>query len=141
MSYSKFGSKKYKAASVQSASREKILLMLYEGAIKFTKRAMLAIDKGDIAERGTNIGRAYDIVLELANTLNHEVGGELSAQLEQLYMFVTDQFTQANISGDKQNLENALKILNTLYEGWVQAVENLKKEQNEKLKESDTKAG
>lgn len=141
MSYSKFGNQKYKAASVQSASREKILLMLYEGAIKFTKRAMLAIDKGDIAERGTNIGRAYDIVLELANTLDHKVGGELSAQLEQLYMFITDQFTQANITGDKQYLENALKILNTLHEGWVQAVESLKKEQNDKQKNADTKAG
>lgn len=137
MSYNNYGSKKYKATSVQSASREKILLMLYEGAIKFTKRAILAIEKGDVAERGTNIGRAYDIILELTNTLDHKVGGELAAQLEQLYMFITDQYTQANISGDKQHLENALSILNTLYEGWVQAVEGLKKEQQEKTKNTN----
>ena len=73
MSYNKMGSQKYKATSVQSASREKILLMLYEGAIKFTKRGIMAIEAGDVAERGTNIGRAYDIVLELMNTLDHKV--------------------------------------------------------------------
>ncbi len=131
MSYNKMGSQKYKATSVQSASREKILLMLYEGAIKFTKRGIMAIEAGDVAERGTNIGRAYDIVLELMNTLDHKVGGEIASQLEQLYMFITDQYTQANISGDKQYLENALKILNTLYDGWVEAVEGLKKEKQQ----------
>lgn len=120
---------KYKNTSIMSASREKLLLMLYEGAIKFTKLAIKAIDEKKIAERGLNIGRAFDIVLELNNTLDHKVGGEVAAHLEQLYMFITDQFTKANITGDKQYLLNALKILETLHEGWVGAVEKLKKEQ------------
>ena len=115
--------------------------MLYEGAIKFTKRAMLAIDAGDIAERGTNIGRAYDIILELTNTLDHKVGGELAAQLEQLYMFITDQYTQANITGEKKYLEHALSVLNTLYDGWVEAVEGLKKEKQGKTDDSNKNAG
>ncbi|MFK8138285.1 MAG: flagellar export chaperone FliS [Bdellovibrionales bacterium] len=141
MSYNKYGSKKYKDTSIQSASREKILLLLYEGAIKFTKRAILAVEKGDIAERGTNIGRAYDIVLELNNTLDHNVGGELSEQLEQLYMYITDQFTQANISGDRANLDNALKILQTLNDGWIQAVEQLKKEKQGKATDEKQSVG
>lgn len=141
MSYGKTGTQKYKATAVQSASRETILLMLYEGAIKFTKRAIMAIEAGDIAERGTNIGRAYDIILELTNTLDHKVGGELAAQLEQLYMFITDQYTQANITGDAQYLENALKILNKLYEGWVQAIEALKKEKQGKNDNNSKNAG
>src|SRR5690606_15738809 len=87
---------KYKQTSVQSASREKLLLMLYEGAIRFVKQAMLAIDQNDIAGRGMNIGRAFDIINELNNTLNHEAGGEIAANLEQLYMFICDQFTKSN---------------------------------------------
>ena len=75
---------KYKTQSVQSASREKILLMLYEGCIRFMKQAMAAIDRKDIADRGVNIGRAFDIVNELNNTLNHEQGGEISKNREQL---------------------------------------------------------
>lgn len=121
---------KYKQTSVQSASREKILLMLYEGAIRFMKQAIIAIDKKDIAERGMNIGRAFDIVNELNNTLNHEAGQEIAKNLEQLYMFVNDQLTKANATGQKKPLEDALKIMETLYQGWVQAVEKLKREEN-----------
>jgi flagellar secretion chaperone FliS len=120
--------KKYKATSVQSASREKLLLMLYEASIKFTKLAIAACEKKDIAERGMNIGRAYDIVMELNNTLNHKVSPELCANLERLYMFITEQYTQANIKGDAKPLQDALKILEILHEAWVQAVEKLKKE-------------
>jgi len=119
---------KYKQTAVQSASREKILLMLYEGAIKFTKLAIKAAEEKRIAERGQNIGRAYDIIMELNNTLDHKVGGDLSSQLEQLYMFMMDQYTKANISGSPEPLKANLKIIENLYEGWVQAVEKLKKE-------------
>ena len=119
---------KYKKASFESASREKLLLMMYEGAIRYVKRAMKAIDENNIAERGMNIGFAYDVIMELNNTLDHEVGGEVSKNLEQLYMFLTDQLIKANIKADKDKLEDVLKILETLYDGWVQAVEKLKKD-------------
>jgi flagellar secretion chaperone FliS len=120
---------KYKTTSVQSASREKILLMLYEGAIKFTKLAIKACDEKKIAERGYNIGRAYDIVMELNNTLDHKVGGEISKNLEGLYIFMMGQYTKANISGEPTPLKSNLKMLETLHDGWVQAVEKIKKEQ------------
>lgn len=121
---------KYKQTSVTSASREKLLLMMYEGAIKFTKKAIVAAEAKDIAERGINIGKAYDIIMELNNTLNFEVGGEIAKNLEQLYMFMTEQLTKANISGDPQPLKHVLKVLETLNEAWVQAVEQLKKQKS-----------
>lgn len=120
---------KYKTTSVQSASREKILLMLYEGAIKFTKLAIKACEEKRIADRGMNIGRAYDIVMELNNTLDHKVGGEISKNLERLYLFMMEQYTKSNISGDPGPMRSNLKMLETLYDGWVQAVEKIKKEQ------------
>lgn len=119
---------KYKTTSVQSASKEKILLMLYEGAIKFTKLAIKAIDEKKIADRGVNIGRAFDIIMELNNTLDHKVGGDVSIQLEQLYMFMMEQYTKSNISGDPEPLKSNLKLLETLYDGWVQAVEKIKRD-------------
>jgi flagellar protein FliS len=121
---------KYKTTSIQSASREKLLLMMYEGAIKFVKMAITAAENKQIAERGMNIGRAYDIILELNNTLDHKVGGEIAKNLEQLYMYMTDQLTQGNITGDPQYLRNCLGILETLYAGWAQAVEQIKKQEN-----------
>ena len=125
----KNGYQKYKNTSVQSASKEKILLMLYESAIKFTKLGIKAAEEKKIAERCHNIGRAFDIVIELNNTLNHEVGGELASQLEQLYMFMMEQYTKANISGSPDPLRANVKILENLYAGWAEAIENLKKNQ------------
>ena len=123
---------KYKQASVMTASREQILLMLYEGAIKFTKIAISAMEEKRIAERGTNILRAYDIIMELHTTLDHKVGGELSKQLEDLYLFMMDQYTKANIKSDVEPLKSNLKILENLYDGWKQAIEKIKKDNEQK---------
>lgn len=122
---------KYKATAIQSASKETILLMLYEGAIKFTKLAIKGAEEKKVVDRCHNIGRAYDIVMELNNTLDHKVGGEIAAQLEQLYMFLMEQYTKANISGDPAPLRAALKVLENLHEGWKGAVEKIKKEQQQ----------
>ncbi|PWU21571.1 MAG: flagellar export chaperone FliS [Bdellovibrio sp.] len=130
---------KYKQTQVVSASREKILLMMYEGAIKFTKQAIRAAEEKKVPDRCTFIGRAYDIVMELNNTLDHKIGGDIAKNLEQLYMFITDQYTKANINGTVEPLRNALKVLETLYEGWIGAVEKMKKE--ESLKNGGAKAG
>ncbi len=106
--------------------------MMYEGAIKFTRRGIKAAEEKNVSERCINIGRAFDIVLELNNTLDHNVGGEIAKNLEQLYMFMTEQFTKANISGSPEPLKTNLKLLETLYDGWVQAVEKIKKGETEK---------
>ncbi len=121
---------KYKNTSIQSASKEKLLLMMYEGAIKYTKLAIRASEEKKIAERCVNIGRAFDIVLELNNTLDHKVGGEISMRLEQLYMYITEQYTKANMTGDPEPLKSSLKILENLYEGWKLAIEKIKKDED-----------
>jgi len=122
---------KYKKASIESASKEKILLMLYEGAIRFIKQAKEAIDTKDVASRGENIVKAYDIVMELASSLDHNVGGAMTANLEQLYIYVMEELTRANITGQAKHLDNALKILNILYDGWTKAIESIKKKESQ----------
>lgn len=123
---------KYKQTSIMSASREQILLMLYEGAIKFTKLAIQAAEQKKVAERGQNLMRAYDIIMELQVSLDHKVGGDVAKQLDQLYTFVLDQFTKMNISGDIEAAKAALKVIENLYDGWKVAVEKYKKEMDEK---------
>src|SRR4051794_1009806 len=102
---------KYKQTQVQSASRKTLLLMMYEGAIRFTKKAITACEEKNISEKGLNVGRAYDVVMELNNTLDHKVGGNIARDLEQLYMFVTDSLTQGNVTGDPSHLRAAVKVL------------------------------
>ena len=123
---------KYKQTSVLSASREQILLMLYEAAIKFTKLAIQAAEQKKIADRGQYILRAYDIVLELNATLDHKVGGEIAQQLESLYLFMMDQYTKANISGDPEYLKANVKVLENLYDGWKQALDLMKRTNEQK---------
>lgn len=119
---------KYKNNSVQTASREKILLMLYEGAIKFTKLAIKAMEEKKVADKGHYIGRAYDIVMELNNTLDHRVGGDISKNLEALYIFMMEQYTKANFKNDPQPLKENIRVLENLYEGWQAAIEKIKKD-------------
>ena len=123
---------KYKQTSILSASREQILLMLYEAAIKFTKLAIQAAEDKKVAERGQNIIRAFDIIVELQATLDHKVGGELAKQLESLYVFMIEQYTKANLSGSPDPLRANLKILENLYDGWKGAIEKMKKENETK---------
>lgn len=62
------------------------------------------------------------------NSLNHEVGGEISRRLEQLYIYVIDQYLEANINNSPVPLENAIRILTILRDTWVEAIDIWKKE-------------
>ena len=117
-----YGLGAYKKTSVKTASKEQILLMLYQAAIKNCRLAITAIDEGQIAKKGEAIGKLQDIVIELTNSLDHEIGGKVAEELTSLYDFILYQSTQGNINIDKKPLEACLNILNTLYDGWTEAV-------------------
>ncbi len=121
-----YGLGAYKKTSVQTASKEQILLMLYQAAIKNCKKAMEAIDEKNIAKKGEYIGKMQDIVVELSNSLDFEVGGDVAKELASLYDYILYASTQANIKIEKSHLEGCLKVLNTLYEGWTEAVKQIK---------------
>lgn len=121
-----YGLGAYKKTSVETASKEQILLMLYQAAIKHCKKAIEAIEQNNIPKKGEYIGKLQDIVVELSNSLDHEVGGDVAKELASLYDFILYSSTQANIKIDKAPLEGCLKVLTTLYDGWAEAIKNLK---------------
>jgi flagellar secretion chaperone FliS len=121
-----YGLGAYKKTSVETASKEQILLMLYQAAIKNCKKAIEAIDQKNIAKKGEYIGKMQDIVVELSNSLDFEVGGDVAKELASLYDYILYSSTQANIKIEKDPLEGCLKVLNTLYDGWTEAIKNLK---------------
>ena len=90
--------KAYQSTNVTTAKPEKVLLMLYEGCIKFLRIAKVKMQEKKVAEKGKNISKALAIIAELINTLDHEVGGQLSMDLESLYMFIMDKLIEANIN-------------------------------------------
>ncbi|MBU0960307.1 MAG: flagellar export chaperone FliS [Proteobacteria bacterium] len=111
----------YQNNQIQTASPEKILIMLYDGAIRFTRQAMQAMDAGDKAVQGERISRAMAIVCEFSNTLDHEIGGEIAADLDALYSFMTRELTRANLKGDRKALETVEDLLSGLRDTWVEA--------------------
>lgn len=121
-----YGLGAYKKTSVQTASKEQILLMLYQAAIKNCKKAMEAIDEKNVAKKGEYIGKMQDIVVELSNSLDFEIGGDVAKELASLYDYILYASTQANIKIEKSHLDGCLKVLNTLYEGWTEAVKQVK---------------
>ncbi len=110
----------YHNNSISTSSQGRLVMMMYEGAIRFVTMAMTCMDQKDVSGQGNNIQKTYDIVNELSLALNMDEGGEVSRKLDNLYQFILKQLTQANIQSDKKALESVLKILSTLEEGWDQ---------------------
>ena len=124
-----YGLGAYKKTSVQTASKEQILLMLYQAAIKNCKKAIDAIEERDVGKKGEFIGKLQDIILELNNSLDHDIGGDVSKELASLYDYMLHSSTQANIKIDKEPLLGVLGVLNTLYDGWATAVKSLRQKE------------
>jgi len=123
-----YGLDVYKKTSIHTASKEQILLMLYQAAIKNCKKAIESIEQKKIADKGIFIGKLQDIVIELNNSLDFKRGGNIATELSSLYDYILYASTQANIKIDQQPLHGCLNVLDTLYSGWKEAVKNLKKE-------------
>src|SRR6476469_6016493 len=127
-----YGLGAYKKTSEDTARKEQILLMLYQAAIKNCKKAIEAIEQKNLAKKGEYIGKMQDIIVELSNSLDFEVGGEVAKELASLYDYILYSSTQANIKLEKSHLEGCLRVLNTLYDGWTEAIKQLKTTQNTK---------
>lgn len=115
----------YHKTAVTTATKEQVLIMLYEAAIKHLKRASECCQKNDIAGKGVAVGKAHDIINELSNSLDFQIGGEVAKNLERLYSFMVEQIVQGNINNDSDKFDQARKMMETLLEGWKGAVAQL----------------
>ena len=127
-----YGANNYKKMQVSTASPGQILIMLYEAAIQNVKKATQAIEQKNVADKGKYIGKAHDIINELNCSLNHEVGGDITKELEKLYNFMITQLIKANVENDIAPLTAIQKNLETLLDGWKGAVANMQKEMSAK---------
>jgi flagellar secretion chaperone FliS len=112
----------YKRVHVETANPGRILLSLYDAAIRFVERAGEQIRAGDLGGKGQSLGRAHAIIAEFITALDHKRSPELCRNLENIYMFMIDQIMDANARVDTAPLEIVLKHLRTLRETWSQAV-------------------
>lgn len=118
----------YKSSRTNTASKEDLLILLYEGAIRFLDRSITEKEGGNLSAHKEALRRGLAIVAELQNTLDFEKGGDLAIQLFELYGFMMEYLTQANITQDVSYIRRVTGQLNTLLEGWRVAVHQVKSE-------------
>lgn len=116
----------YQKTAIQTSSKEELVLMLYNGAIKYTTAGIDYLDAKNYADASKNICRAQAIIVELLNSLNFEVGGEIAKNLEYLYSVMVDNLTVSNFERVPEPLKINLKILEKLKAAWEGVIQQLK---------------
>jgi flagellar protein FliS len=120
-------SENYLRNQIESASKEQLLIMFYDGAIRFVTRAENAIRENNIEQRNYCINKASAIIAELSVTLDHGIGGKIAADLEALYDFMHRELIKANVENSLTSLETVKTLLTDLSETWKRAIEINKK--------------
>lgn len=115
-----FAIQAYQAARVETGSPVQLVVQLYDGAIRFMRRAVMAMNAKDFAVKGANLNKAHAIVTELNATLEHDHAPELAASLEQLYGFVIDRIVEANLKNEPEALQPAIRVMEQLRSAWAE---------------------
>jgi flagellar secretion chaperone FliS len=120
--------KSYRQVATQTAPPGQLVLMLYQGAIRFLEQARLGFAKEDPAEFhqtiSNNVLRAQEIIQELNLSLNMKEGGELAVTLRRLYDYMDWRLTQSNVKKEEEGLKDVIGRLTVLRESWASMLQN-----------------
>ncbi len=116
----------YKKASVETVSSEKLLIMLFDGAIRFLGNAEIAIDEKNIEHAHNQIVKTEDIIVELMSTLDMQY--EISSSLYTLYEYMYRRLIEANIGKDRAIVGEVKSFLAQMRDTWAEAIEIIKTE-------------
>lgn len=119
----------YQTNQVMTASQEQILIMLYDGAIRFCRQAIAASEAGNTVAKLERISKTFAIITEFSNSLNHEIGGEIAADLDGLYHFMMRELSNGRKDSSGVHLRNVERLLIDLRQTWGEAIEVNKREQ------------
>ena len=115
----------YKQVQIQTSNKGQLIVMLYQGAIRFMKKAIILLEQKDMEGKGNNLIKAQDIVLELLYALDQQMldgGNELALNLQRLYLYSYRQLVQANIKTNPKLIEEVVGLMTNLLEAWEEVV-------------------
>ena len=119
----------YKKASVNTLDQNKLIIMLYDGAIKNANFAVAYMKSGEIEKVHDSLIKTKNIVTELLATLNMDHGGEIAKNLKSLYSYMFSQLIEANMEKTSEPVLNVIDLLKELRGAWVQIREKKKPEE------------
>jgi flagellar protein FliS len=108
---------RYKRVQVETASQGRLILMLYDGALKNLRNAQHCIEHKDINGAHRMLIKTQDIIKELNITLNMSAG-DISSNLRNLYLYMLKRLVEANVTKDNGKIEEVIELLSTLKEAW-----------------------
>ena len=114
------GALAYRTIDAQSRSPLELVVMLYDGAIRFLGEALEAHERNDQRARATAVSKALAIVGELRSTLNVDEGLDMAIELDRLYDYMMGRLLEVSTKRDLSGLEEVQRLLITVREGWVQ---------------------
>jgi flagellar secretion chaperone FliS len=117
----------YQNVAVTTTDRGRLLLMMYEGAIKFLKQSKAGLEANDIAKFCRFLSKSQAIIAELMNTLDFEKGGTIARDLDRLYDFMLFYLTEANLYRDAKRITKVIGLLDTIYSAYKEIIEGEKK--------------
>ena len=116
--------KQYKSvglgATVQTASPQHLITMLFDGALTALAKAKGSIERKDIQGRAEQLNKANDIILGLKDFLDHEKGGEIAENLDALYDYMVRTVSQANRESNAEKVQEVMGLLLEVKAGWTQ---------------------
>ena len=115
-------SQAYFQTQLTTVGQGELLLLLYDGALKFLAQAKEKIVAKDYAAKGVLISKALDIINELDASLNENAGGELARNLHQLYFLCSAKLLEANMRMDPAILDISINILSGLRSAYAQII-------------------
>lgn len=104
------------AALPQTGTR--LVILMYDGAIGALNKAIVAMEAGDLEARCKHVNLAMDVLTQLSLALDHEHGGEVAGNLDNLYRFMIARLVRTNLLNDPEPLREVLQMLETLYKAW-----------------------
>lgn len=108
-------------AQVEAASPHRLILMLFDGAIKSCHQAKTHMQNGSIPDKGMAISKAISIIQEgLRLSLDKDAGGALAENLDALYEYMGQRLLLANLRNDQSILDEVLNLLTGLRDSWAQ---------------------
>ena len=116
----------YKNNSVNFASKDQLLLMLVEGAAKFSKIGRQAILDKDVNKAHENLIKTQNIFYELMATLDVSKGGEWAESLMKVYDFITRRLTDANIKKSEEIMNEIIPLIDDVRDTWNEAYKKSK---------------
>ena len=112
-------------AEVMEADPHRLIQMLMEGALERIAIAKGAIQQNNVSLKGERIGSAISIIEGLRASLNMEAGGEISANLESMYEYMTNRLLEANMNDDADILDEVADLMRKIKSGWDEIPNNL----------------